>query len=106
MSAASRMVTFSREGNTLAVRGTLGLNENDAFYPELMELLKADEKELRLDLRGIDYMSSICIGSIAALITRARQRNVAVAILANGRIGKFLEVAGIGLLCNLRIDEE
>ncbi len=115
MAPASRMVEFSREGNTLAVRGTLGLNENDAFYLELAELLKvlkdlkvpkAGHKELVLDLSGVDYMSSICIGSIAALMSRARQRDAEVTVIAYSRIARFLDIAGLGTLGEIRIVDE
>ena len=106
MAPASRMVEFSREDNTLTVRGTLGINENDVLYPELVELLKvvkAGHKELVLDLSGVDYMSSICIGSIAALMTRARQNDAEVIIIAYSRIARFLDIAGLGTLGEIRL---
>ena len=106
MSAASHMVEFSREGNTLAVRGTLGINENDAFYEALAELLKAGHKEVVLDLTGVEYMSSTCIGSIAALMTRARQRKMPVTVLTLRRIAHFLNIAGLTVLGDVKIVDE
>ncbi len=106
MSAASGLVELSREGNTLSVRGTLGINENDALYPELMELLEAGQKEIILDLKGVDYMTSICIGSIAALMTRASQRDMAVTVLAYSRIARLLDTSGLGMLGDVRIAED
>lgn len=105
MPAASGLADFSREGNRLLVRGTLGINENDAFYPALMELLKSGHSEVVLDLSGVDYMSSICIGSIAVLMTRASQRDVAATVVAHGRIVRFLEAAGLSMLGDIRVVE-
>ena len=106
MSAASGLADFSHEGNRLTVRGTLGINENDAFYPELMELLKSGQSEVILDLTAVHSMRSICIGSIAVFMSDAKENNLAATVIAHGAIARLLESSGLSSLGEIRGPEE
>ena len=106
MSAASGLAEFSREGNRLTVRGTLGINENDAFYPELMDLVKSGDSEVVLDLTAVHSMRSISVGSIAVFMTDAKENNLAATVIAHGAIARLLESSGLSSLGEIRAPEE
>ncbi len=105
MSAASGLANFSREGNKLTVRGTLGINENDAFYPELMALLKAGHSEVFLDITAVHSMRSISVGSIAVFLTDAKESNLAATVIAHGAIAQLLKSSGLSSLGEIRAPE-
>lgn len=95
--------TAAAEGR-LAFKGVCTPEATARVEEALGEVLGARPSEVVLDLTGMTYFSSSCIGSLVAFADEAWRIGAAVAILAAGKVGQMLEMAGVGNVPNVRLE--
>ena len=93
---------FTIDGNRLTVRGTVAVEECEGFRDALMELVGSGGEEVVVDVSGVEYVGSSWIGPLAAAMARARTRGVKVKVIAKQKAAILLDVAGLGMLGEVR----
>ena len=87
----------------LAFRGKCGPEESEEAEEALAELLERAGGDYVVDLTGMTYFSSGCIGSLIAFVSDAERRGAAVTVLAAGKVGRVLDIMSVGSVCELRL---
>jgi len=95
--------SFEIDGNTLRVRGELGVDEEKAFEQALRELLATNHAALVIDLASVRYASSGYVRHIAMTIMDAKQKNRSVTVRASRRIARLLQIGGVDRLAPVEL---
>lgn len=98
--------TFDVRGNTLRVRGELGLGQRSVLQEQLAKLIETDDVPLVLDLSGIRFLGSGYMGIVSSAILAAKKRGHAFTIRAASRMLRLLKLAGMDKLGTFELAPE
>ena len=97
--------TAAGEGG-LAFRGRCGVDEAAEAERVLSELLGTADGQVTLDLTGMTYFTSGCIGELISFADAAMSKAVSVIVLARRNVWRTLEMLGVDRFCELILVEE
>jgi len=100
------MTTYSLEGNSLAVNGSINNEELDEFVNKGMGLLDIPVPQVILDIRETSHGDSSFLGAIAQLGSEARTRAKTLVVRATGKTADVLVWAGLHRVVTLYISSE
>jgi len=90
-------------GGRLTVSGPLGYELNREFRLKCEALMDSPEQALLIDLSKVPYLSSVHLGVIAPLFSRARESGKELALRADARVARVLRLAGFDKLGRIEI---
>lgn len=83
--------------------GRFDISANREFREALQAALRAEGREVRFDLAGVDYIDSVALGSLLAAREMAEKAGKGVVLAgATGRVRKALDLARFGDMFVLR----
>ncbi len=90
-----KTIASSGDESTICVHGDLDLATAPDLRQHALGELSNGARRLILDLGGVDFIDSIGVGILVALLRRTRMLGVAYEVRASGRVLAVLELCGL-----------
>lgn len=100
------MAAYDLQPGRLHVRGSLDIFNSDTFYKLSRQLLRHNAEGLVLDLRGVNYISSECIGVISALWVDVCEAGKKLRIVPSHPVRKIFVLAGFDKIFDMQSTPE
>ena len=89
------MAEFDRSDDGLVVKGSLDNDSEGKLRRHLEVLLGGEAKKVTIDLSKVDYISSVCVGSLVAFWVDLRPAGRLVKIAPSPAVRKVLDMTGL-----------
>ena len=94
------MADFKVAGNRLNVAGSLDSRAESELRRSCIELSLADAESVVVDLSGVDYVTSSCIGILIGLWIDLCAAKKGMEIVSSPVVDKLLDIGGLGTVFN------
>jgi len=87
-----------RQTVVVKVEGSLDTDNSQTFYCFACDVVRASTffSEIKLDLAGLEYVSTTGVGSLVSVFSFARQEDVELSIVnLNGKIRSLIDALGL-----------
>jgi anti-anti-sigma factor len=91
------------DAGTFAVTGDLDFKVEREFQQACAQLLEGEVKKLLIDLTGVTFICSSCMGSLFLLHDKAKRRGMSVCARLNGKIAPICKMMGLDELIDIEI---
>ncbi len=95
--------TLDPEAGTLTVKGELDFPVEREFQRACTQLLEGEARGILVDLTGVTFICSSCIGSLFLLYDNARMRHVTVRARLNRKVAPICKMMGLDELVDIEV---
>ncbi|HOE62799.1 MAG TPA: STAS domain-containing protein [Candidatus Sumerlaeota bacterium] len=91
----------------IELTGFLDAHTVNAFENRIEEIVSSGQRQIVIDLKGLNYISSAGIGALMALTQRLRKESGNMVLLQpNEKVFKILDLLGFTKIFNVALKEE
>jgi anti-anti-sigma factor len=87
--------TYRIDGDTLVVAGHLEAEEDEELRRWCLDLLLTEKEVVKLDLTGVRYISSLCVGVLATLWIDLSVAKRSFVLQPSAEVKKILDLSGL-----------
>lgn len=102
-----RVETSNQSYTTIELTGFLDAHTVNTFESRIEEIVSSGQRQMVIDLKGLNYISSAGIGALMALTQRLRRESGDMVLLQpNEKVFKILDLLGFTKIFNVALKEE